>query len=298
MTWRWLGWVTPRRAYLPIPFRLEPALDQERESLGAKTMSHLSRVAVGLLLACSVLEPGSLGAQTVGYQMQLYPEYRLERFALPEVQSATVVGSVGQPELYALAHDPYSGELLTAGTGAQGIAFGRLDPENAAWTSLGPLSGIDGNVTGLATLGNDEPLYLVTWDGVGTRLYTIDRATGEGTLRSSFNARLFIDIAINDGGLLFAHCILTDAIYRIDSDGQQTLIGPTGLAADYAQGMDFDRSNGELYAWIYVADAGATSFSRINTETGAATVLYQLNGEYAGALTAPGSRLFRDGFEF
>ena len=260
-------------------------------------MCKLLRRVARLLVSTSVLASGVLCAQTVGYQLQVWPETRLERFTLPDVQSATVVGPVSQASLFGFAYDPYSGELLAAGAGDTGVSLGRLDPETAAWTPIVVLTGVEGNVMGLATLGGDEPLYLVTSDGDGTRLYTIDRATGESTLRSSFFGRMFVDIAVDETGLLFAHCIISDAIYRIDSTGNATLIGPTGLSANYSQGMDFDRSSGELYAWIYVDTTGSTAFSRINLETGAATVLHPLVGEFEGVLTGPGIRIFGDGFE-
>ncbi|MEZ5455991.1 MAG: hypothetical protein R3F04_07750 [Lysobacteraceae bacterium] len=260
-------------------------------------MCTLWRHMAGLMLLGGLVGADALAAQTVGYQLQLYPEYRLERFTLPDVHNAAVVGPVSQPDLYALAHDPQSGELLTAGAEGAGVALGRLDPETAVWTYLDELVGVEGNVMGLATLGGDEPLYVVTWNGDGTRLYTVDRSTGEGTLRNTFLGRMFVDIAIDDAGLLFAHCILGNAIYRIDTTGSEVLIGSTGLVASYAQGMDFDRSSGELFAWIYVADDGATAFSHIDLSTGAATVLHTLAGEFEGVLTGLGSRLFRDGFE-
>lgn len=40
----------------------------------------------------------------------------------------------------------------------------------------------------------------------------------------------------------------TDSLYRIDpATGAAILIGPHGLNVNFAQGMDFDNSSGELY---------------------------------------------------
>ena len=75
------------------------------------------------------------------------------------------------------------------------------------------------------------------------------------------------------------------------------LVGPTGIPANYAQGMDFDRRSGQLYAWIYDELQGNTAFSRIDLDTGQAQVLVRVDGEFEGVITASPPRIFRDGFE-
>ena len=256
-------------------------------------MSSRIRAALSALLALPML-CGLAGAQSIGYQLQLYPEYRLERFQLPDTHLAEAIGTPAADEIFALAHDPVSGELLAATASG---ALGRLDPDTAGWTQIATIVGAGGTVTGLATLGGSAPLYLMTSDGGSSYLFTLDRSSGASQLVGTFSGRLYVDIAIDATGQLFAHCMLTDSLYRLSTTGMETLIGPTGIDANYAQGMDFDRGSGELYAWIYSNSVSATLFSRLDTSTGAATVLQTLAGEFEGVLTAPLTRIFADGFE-
>ncbi len=256
-------------------------------------MLSLSRISL-CSFATLVLASPWASAEIVGYQLQLSPAYQLERFELPNVQSSALVGQPAAENLYAFAHDPVSDELLAATFDG---ALGRLDPDTAEWSPIVLLSGAIGSITGLATLGGTEPLYVSSTDGSSSSLFDVDRATGTSTLIGSFGGRVYVDIAIDAAGRLFAHCILTDSIYRLSAGGSETLVGPTGIDASYSQGMDFDRSTGELYAWIYTSSTGSTHFSRIDTSTGAATLLQLLPGEFEGVLTAPLPRIFADGFE-
>ncbi len=97
---------------------------------------------------------------------------------------------------------------------------------------------------------------------------------------------LIIDIAINASGQMYAHDISTDSIYTVNTGtGVATLVGATGVAANFAQGMEFDKTTGVLYAWLYEG-AGVNRFATINLATGAATtVASPLAGEYEGATT-------------
>jgi hypothetical protein len=77
-----------------------------------------------------------------------------------------------------------------------------------------------------------------------------------------------------------------------------TLVGPTGVDSNFAQGMDFDNESGKLYAWTYQS-GGANKYGTIDTSTGALTVLSSNNpiGEFEGAIKNTCSTIFSNGFE-
>ncbi len=102
----------------------------------------------------------------------------------------------------------------------------------------------------------------------------------------AFGTQLMIDIAINNAGQMYGHDIATDSLYSINtSTGAATLIGATGYAANFAQSIDFDKSTGILYGWIYLG-GGANQFVQFNLATGAGTTLNTpTNIEAEGALT-------------
>jgi hypothetical protein len=85
---------------------------------------------------------------------------------------------------------------------------------------------------------------------------------------------------------LVAHEIATDSFYNVNpATGAMTLIGSHGLAANFAQGMDFDNQDGTLYAFIYTG-GGTNRFGTVNLTTGAFTTQAQDNplGEFEGAV--------------
>lgn len=230
----------------------------------------------------------------LAYQMELYPNVRLQRFVLPDADQAVDVGPLADA-FFAFAHEPATGQLLAVD---QQQRLGTLSPVDATFTPTFAIQGAQGSVQGLATLGAPEPLYLSTYDVPNSRLYRIDRATGLATLIGEMSGRAIIDIAIDGSGELYGHDIVTDSIYRIHATTAATqLVGPTGIPANYAQGMDFDRRSGQLYAWIYDELQGNTAFSRIDLDTGQAQVLVRVDGEFEGVITASPPRIFRDGFE-
>jgi len=126
----------------------------------------------------------------------------------------------------------------------------------------------------------------MTDGGTDTNLYSVDPTTGVATLIGAMGVTSMTGIAINNAGEMFGHSIVTDSIYSIDtSTGAATLIGPTGVDASFAQSIDFDKSTGVLYAWLYIG-AGVNQFASIDLATGAATtVSTPTNKENEGALT-------------
>ena len=89
---------------------------------------------------------------------------------------------------------------------------------------------------------------------------TIYRRTGTASVRGTIGASAAVDIAVDCDGSLFGHDVSLDQILD-PAAGAPTLVGNTGIDASFPQGMDFDNSDGTLYAWIHQA-AGTGQFAR------------------------------------
>jgi hypothetical protein len=150
-----------------------------------------------------------------------------------------------------------TGELFTVDTGS------------GAMTLIGS-SGI--GYTGLAYDETSSTMYASD----GYALYEVDMGSGAATLIGSHTvASLMIDIAYGNG-VLYGHDIGTDSIYTIDTaTGSCTLVGSTGLAANYAQGMEYDKGNDALYLAAYTSSGGLYS---VDLVTGSATLIGAFEG--------------------
>lgn len=169
--------------------------------------------------------------------------------------------------------------------------LGTINVNNGIFTPVGSsIPGEDETFTGLTIHPITNEAYASTSDGDAGRLYSIDLSNGWLTLiYSDTSIPLLIDIAINPSGVLYGHDLSTDSIYILDPiEGKTTLVGPTGVEANFAQGMDFDNYDGTLYAWIYWQE-GANQYGTIDLETGAFTLLAANDplGEFEGTTLTP-----------
>jgi len=170
--------------------------------------------------------------------------------------------------------------------------LGTVDLGSGAFAAIGssiPMSTSE-DLTGLTINPTTGEAYAATTDGSEGRIYEIDLNTGAMTFSGGDSTVPFlIDIAMNPEGVMYGHDISTDSIYRIDtSNGEATLIGPTGIDANFAQGMDFDNYDGTLYAWIYEG-GGLNQYGIIDLATGLFSMLAIDNptGEFIGATRTP-----------
>jgi hypothetical protein len=217
---------------------------------------------------------------------------QLLTFALPNANTATLIANTLSQPFFGLEHDNGTGLLYAVDNATR--ALGTLNKTTAVFTPVVTITGLPPlapppafNITGLAFLSYGAgPVYLMGGDGVSSNLYTINTTTGAATLVGATGTALMIDIAINNSGQMYGMDIGTDSLYTINTGtGAATLIGPTGFNANFAQGMDFDKSTGILYAWLYLG-AGVNHFVQYNLATGAATILNSpTNIEAEGTLT-------------
>jgi hypothetical protein len=132
-----------------------------------------------------------------------------------------------------------------------------IDTTTGVLTEIGPsVPGAGEQWTGAAS-SSDGTFYAAGSSCSSSTLYTIDIATGTPTtIGAVTNAPCLIAIAMNSAGEMYGVDIVNDNFLSIDpATGAGTIIGPTGVSANYAQGMDFDEENGLLY-WAAYSSSG------------------------------------------
>ncbi len=156
-----------------------------------------------------------------------------------------------------------------------------IDPATGVATPIAALTGAP-DATGMTIDPTTGDAYIVD----ATNFYSLDLTTAVATLIGTTDvAATMVDVAMNCEGQVFAHDIISDSLFSIDPvTGAGTVVGGTGLAANFAQGMDFDNDDGTLYGFVYTG-GGTNTFGSFNLATGAVTALSTNNplGEFIGA---------------
>jgi hypothetical protein len=246
---------------------------------------------------------GTLGfAAQIATQEGMSPQ-GLYQFPLDDFSLATRIGEAQDtPNMYGLDFNPAGTRLygLQFLTGGSATRIGTFDLETGAYAPAALLLGLASSreqATGLTIDPRNGDAYVSTITILTNnpqlseaRLYRLDISNGVlnqvGRLLPAELNPVFIDIAMNCQGDLYGHNITDDALYQIDiGDAEATLIGGHGLPANFAQGMDFDNADGQLYAWLYTG-AGNNNFGTLDLETGAFTEINGngLVGQFEGAV--------------
>jgi len=118
-------------------------------------------------------------------------------------------------------------------------------------------------------------------------LYTIDPATGAGTLIGGFGLNGVFDLAVDSNGQMYALDVYTDSLYTVDkATGTTTLIGPTGQNMNFEQDMCWDANAQTLYATAFIWGQNSV-FCSVNVATGSVTVLGTFGFPQLDALCFP-----------
>lgn len=175
--------------------------------------------------------------------------------------------------------------------------FGTIDQTTGIHTIIAPVTSVQAE-TNWADLmiAPNNTVYALAVSGAPpaavNRIYQVNPVTGVATLLSTLNltAGTVIDIGIDANGNFFGNDFTRDVLVSINpTTGATTDIGPTGVNASFAQGMDFDWSTNTLYATLYTS-GGTGVYASINTATGAATTILSTtpwNAEMEMAINSP-----------
>lgn len=243
-----------------------------------------------------------------GFALQISPvetfaERGLYRFGLDDFGAASLVDEVEATDqtygldfnaaatrLYGVQVLPNAGarittyDLHTGEAETLGLLNNGFFPDQVTGLAVDPRTG-QGWMTSVDILTNNPQIS-------EARLWRVDLGTGgvglAGRLLPDELNPVFIDLAINCAGEMYAHNITDDTLYQVAWDQEAieaTAVGPShGLPANFAQGMAFDRSDDQLYAWIYTG-AGANTFGTFDTATGAFNALSDgPAGQWEGAI--------------
>ncbi len=171
-------------------------------------------------------------------------------------------------------------------------SVGSLDTINLGTGAVSSSVAITGaGTTGFTgiTFGTSNNLYLSTFTAAaGSVLYSLNATTGAATVIGQMHATdIIIDISMDSTGRMVGHGIATDTFSFVNtSTAALTLIGPHGLLANFAQGMDFDWTTNTLYAAVYTG-GGTLTYGSVNLGTGAVTSIPGIiSGEYELAVQA------------
>lgn len=201
----------------------------------------------------------------------------------------TVLATAYTANYFGMDFDATGATLFGVRTNATALThhLESLSLVNGAALTTVQITGLDtgATVTGL-TFNAANNAFLSAGGAAGYKLYNLNTVTGATTLIGTMHAtNIIIDVAMDSGGNMVAHDITTDAFHFVNtSTGALTLIGPHGLAANFAQGMDFDWSNNTLYAAVYTG-GGTLTYGSVNLTTGAVTSIPGIvSGEYEMAV--------------
>jgi uncharacterized protein DUF6923 len=147
-----------------------------------------------------------------------------------------------------------------------------LDTATVVLTAVGACVPVAGDSWSGLTGAADGTLYAVSTNITTSNLYTVNPMTGAAEhIGEITNVAGAIDVAINGRGDMYTHCIVADSIYLVNTEtGAGTLIGPTNISANYAQGMDFDMASGFLYLAAYTTQG---ELRQVSLDTGDASNL-------------------------
>jgi hypothetical protein len=179
----------------------------------------------------------------------------------------------------------YGMDFDSSATTLYGIAsaarqFGTIDQTTGAFTVIGPIPSAGNEIWSDLIITPDNSFYALQCSGLSpeavNRIYKVNPATGEPTLLSTLDltAGTVIDIGVDVNGNWYGNDFDRDVLVSIDPfTGVTSDVGPTGVDARSAQGMDFDWSTNTLYATIFTGTGVTLTslYASIDTTTGNAT---------------------------
>jgi hypothetical protein len=178
--------------------------------------------------------------------------------------------------LYLIA-DQSAQNFLGSGSWANGMWYATdfftdelytVDTLTGARTLIGPMNA---HMDGMTYDGTT--MYGINFDG---SLYSIDLATGAASLIGGGGGTGFINLAADASGLLYSTNITDDFLYSINPlTGAATQVGALGIDITFAQDMEFNPADGQMY-WTCYNTGGATDQGElriIDPGTGSSTLI-------------------------
>ncbi|GAB5400591.1 MAG: hypothetical protein Aureis2KO_21760 [Aureisphaera sp.] len=185
--------------------------------------------------------------------------------------------------LYAIDYDT-DGDVATLVT---------IDPLTGNFSVIDTVVGFSTghSPTGLSYNFNDGIMYLLSTNGNGTQLYSLNLLTGLLTAigtGTGTNVGIWLEID-NDGNAWMADAS-NDQFYSVNlTTGSATAVGPLDIDINFAQDVSYDHENNELFMAAYFG-GGTGGIYSVNTDTGLASFIGQtdpINVELGGFSVPP-----------
>lgn len=253
---------------------------------GAEPAGYAEQCLDGVVAAPNGLGPVKAPTDTAFAHDIGFVSDNVVSFTLNNFPGQTTTSMSALP-IFGYDYDPTGTTLYAIDTTAN--MFGTFNPGTGAFSAIGTSTPNAGEAwTGMAVDPVTGTVYMsAVACNVSSSLYSVNPATGAATFIGNTTASTCtIAIAMGCDGILYAHDIISDSIFTVNTtNGAHTLLGPTGLAANFAQGMDVDNDDGTIYIFLY-SGGGANTFGTVNPANGAVTGLATDNplGEFEGAI--------------
>jgi hypothetical protein len=258
----------------------------------------MHKLSLSAALSALLLAPAAASAQGVvfAHDLRFAAQANLFSFGANTPLVQTQIGPVGGLNYSTFGMDfntagdtLYVIDHILDGTTWNQPRIGTLSMTTGVFSPVAAITGAGfpgtAPATGLSVDPTDETFYASKANGLFTLNPVTGVATSIGAFRDANNVALgtVIDIAVDNNGQMFAHVLGTlaqcgGALWSVDkTTGISTLVGASGVATGFAQGMDFDPTTNTLYAALYTS-GGAGSYGTWNTTTGAWTQILALSG--------------------
>ncbi len=264
------------------PLSIPAFTDALPEDTRIISMGKAPEAAKGVGLEKSANGLDGILAGAPAFAIDIYPGINLVNIPDTDIPGVwNIVGSVGTYDFF--AGDFVGGDFTTLYAveyNTNGLYA--INTATAAQTLIGPTTPPAGQTFSGLTGTPDGTMYGMVTDCASSNLVTVDIATGATTLLGALpGVGCGIDLAYNtDDDMIYIVDLLTDHLFKVDpATLAVTDVGALGVAANYAQGMDFEEESGVLY-WAAYTTAGELRV--IDTATGASALV---GGFPAGAET-------------
>jgi hypothetical protein len=202
--------------------------------------------------------------------------------------NGSLIGTVSVSLVAGMAWDANNGILYASTTGSDLLVT--IDPLDGTTTTIGPL-GVE-LMHGLEYDSNNDVLYGVTNQngGSGNALWTVDVTTGTATFVATHGRPGLAGMAFDaSSGTMYVGDFQTGELHTINlTTGVTTLIGSFGVGIQTGLGLAFDPVLG-LFACDNKASGSVDDeLFRVDTSTGAATLVGPINAGNVLGLTFPG----------
>lgn len=204
----------------------------------------------------------------------------------PNNRSGPAKFALANPGKILLLSDQSGLNYLNGGTwGFDKKWFGAVSTDNTLIT-IDPITGerfligISGMpFSGISFDYTSNTLFGVSWDGLASSLYSINKTSGTSTLIGQCGTDILINLACDASGNLYSVGIFNDYLYKLNKlTGAATAIGSVGIDANYQQDMEFDLNTGILYMAAYNNTTSSGELRTVDPATGASVLVGSFQG--------------------